>query len=194
MQIFSILYQKALDWAQSKYAIYWLALISFVESFILPYPPPDVLLAPMALKKPNKAYQFALICTVFSVLGGMVGYYIGAILLDVVTPLLAKLNYLDKIDAIELWFEEYGIWIVAIAGFSPMPYKIFTVGAGIANMAFLPFVLISLFARGVRFFLVAFLVRKLGDICDIWLKKYIDRLGYALIIVIGAGIWYVKTH
>ncbi|SFV87212.1 FIG139438: lipoprotein B [hydrothermal vent metagenome] len=194
MQLFSKIYQKVLDWSQSKYAIYWLSLVSFVESFILPYPPPDVLLVPMALKKPNKAYQFAAICTIFSVLGGILGYFIGAVLLDTITPLLEQLHYTDKIIIIEGWFAEYGIWIVAIAGFSPMPYKIFTIGAGVAGMAFLPFVLISLLARGARFFLVAFFIRKFGDACDIWLKKYIDRLGYFLIVAIGLGVWYVKTY
>jgi len=194
MQLFSKIYQKVLDWSQSKYAIYWLSLVSFVESFILPYPPPDVLLVPMALKKPNKAYQFAAICTIFSVLGGILGYFIGAVLLDTITPLLEQLHYTDKIIIIEGWFAEYGIWIVAIAGFSPMPYKIFTISAGIAGMAFLPFVLISLLARGARFFLVAFFIRKFGDACDIWLKKYIDRLGYFLIVAIGLGVWYVKTY
>ena len=74
MQIFSRIYKKTLDWAQSKFAIYWLSIISFLESSILPYPPPDVLLAPMALRRPNKAYQFALITTLFSVLGGLAGY------------------------------------------------------------------------------------------------------------------------
>ncbi|SMN14482.1 FIG139438: lipoprotein B [uncultured Candidatus Thioglobus sp.] len=192
MQIFSKFYQKALDWAQSKYAIYWLALVSFVESFILPYPPPDVLLAPMALKKPKSAYQFALICTVLSVLGGVVGYFLGALLIDSIQPLLVKLHYIDKLDTIKQWFTEYGIWIVAIAGFSPMPYKIFTIGAGIANMALLPLILISFLARGMRFFLVAFFIRKFGNVCDVWLKKYIDRLGYSLIVVIALGIWYVK--
>jgi membrane protein YqaA with SNARE-associated domain len=192
MQIFSKFYQKTLDWAQSKYAIYWLALVSFVESFILPYPPPDVLLAPMALKNPNKAYRFALICTVLSVLGGIVGYFLGALLMDTLQPLLVKLHYADKLDVIKQWFEEYGIWIIATAGFSPMPYKIFTIGAGIANMALLPFILMSFLARSARFFLVAFLIKKFGNICDVWLKKYIDRLGYFLIIIIALGVWYVK--
>lgn len=194
MHIFSKFYQKILSWAQSKYAVYWLSLVSFVESFALPYPPPDVLLAPMALKKPTKAYHFALLCTISSVAGGMVGYYLGAFLLDAIMPLLIKLHYTDKLNTINLWFEQYGIWIIAIAGFSPIPYKIFTIGAGIASMAFLPFVLMSLLARGMRFFLVAFFIKKFGDVCDIWLKKYIDRLGYALIIIIGLGIWYAKIY
>jgi len=192
VKIFSKLYQTTLDWAQSKYAIYWLALISFVESFILPYPPPDALLAPMVLRKPNSAYRFALICTVLSVLGGVAGYFLGALLIDTIQPLLVKLHYVDKLDAIKQWFEEYGIWIVAIAGFSPMPYKIFTIGAGISNMVLLPFILISFLARGARFFLVAFLIKKFGNTCDVWLKKYIDRLGYLLIVIIALGVWYVK--
>ncbi|SMN10872.1 FIG139438: lipoprotein B [uncultured Candidatus Thioglobus sp.] len=192
MQIFSKIYHTALSWAQSQYAIYWLCLVSFVESFILPYPPPDILLAPMALKKPKNAYKFALVCTLFSVLGGVVGYFIGAFLLDVITPLLIKLDYIDRLETIKVWFEQYGIWIVAIAGFSPMPYKIFTIGAGIASMALLPFILISMLARGLRFFLVAFFVKKFGDACDIWLKKYIDRLGYALIVAVALGVWYVN--
>lgn len=192
MQIFSKIYHTILNWAQSRYAVYWLCLLSFVESFILPYPPPDILLAPMALKKPKSAYKFALVCTLFSVLGGVVGYFIGALLLDVITPLLIKLHYMDRLETIEVWFEQYGIWIVAIAGFSPMPYKIFTIGAGVASMALLPFILMSILARGLRFFLVAFFVKKFGDACDIWLKKYIDRLGYVLIVVVALGVWYVS--
>ena len=82
MQIFSKLYQKSLDWAQSKFAIYWLAVVSFLESSVLPYPPPDILLAPMALKQADKAYYFAFIATIFSVLGGLLGYLLGDILLS----------------------------------------------------------------------------------------------------------------
>ena len=192
MRIFSILYLQILNWAKSRYAQYYLAFLSFVESFILPYPPPDVLLAPMALKQTEKAYKFALITTVFSVLGGIVGYYLGAFLLEAITPLLIKLHYTDKLDTIILLFEQYGVWIIAIAGFSPLPYKVFTIGAGVVSMAFLPFVLMSFVARGARFFLVTFLVRKFGSNCDLWLRKYIDRLGYILIVVIVIGVWYAN--
>ncbi len=192
MRIFSILYLQILNWAKSRYAQYYLAFLSFVESFILPYPPPDVLLAPMALEQTEKAYKFALITTVFSVLGGIVGYYLGAFLLEAITPLLIKLHYTDKLDTIILLFEQYGVWIIAIAGFSPLPYKVFTIGAGVVSMAFLPFVLMSFVARGARFFLVTFLVRKFGSNCDLWLRKYIDRLGYILIVVIVIGVWYAN--
>lgn len=182
--MFSKIYNKALIWAKSKYAIYWLSLISFIESFILPYPPPDIILAPMSLTKPNKAYTFALICTICSVAGGVVGYFLGELLLDFMLPILHKLHYVEKLEIIKSWFEIYGIWIIFIAGFSPIPYKIFTIGAGISFMAILPFIAISILARGARFFLVAFLVKKFGSSCDVWLQKYIDLLGYGLIVVI----------
>ncbi len=184
MRIFSYLYNKTLQYSKSKYATYWLGGISFVESFILPYPPPDVLLAPMVLAKPIKAYKYALICAVFSVLGGVAGYFIGASAMGVVEPLLHKLGYMDKIDIIMNWFNEYGILIVFLAGFSPLPYKIFTIGAGIVGIALAPFVLISLISRGARFFLVAYLARRFGDNCDIWLQKYIDKLGWAIVAVV----------
>jgi membrane protein YqaA with SNARE-associated domain len=193
MQIFSKLYVQVLSWSDKKYAPLYLALLSFFESFILPYPPPDILLAPMALKKPNKSYQFALICLFFSVLGGIVGYLIGALALDIIYPYLDKWHYLNKLTIVQSWFDEYGILIILIAGFSPMPYKIFTLSAGITSMAFIPFVFMSILARGMRFFLVAFLIKKFGSACDIWLEKNINRLGYGLIIVIILWIIYAKN-
>ncbi len=192
MKIFSTFYNLVLSWAKSQYSIYYLCFLSFVESFVLPYPPPDVLLAPMGLKQPNKAYRFAFFCTVFSVLGGVIGYLIGYFFIDLILPFLEKMRYLDKLNLVETWFDEYGILIITIAGFSPIPYKIFTIGAGIASMAFLPFALMSFLARGTRFFLVMFLVRKFGSSCDTWLKKYIDRLGYTLIVIIVIGAWYAS--
>lgn len=190
MQIFLKIYQKSLIWAQSKYALYWLSVVSFAESFILPYPPPDVILAPMAFKHPNQAYYYAMVTTITSVLGGIVGYFIGAYGLELLLPFLQKMNYLPILEKSKLWFDIYGVWVIAIAGFSPVPYKIFTLSAGILSMAFLPFVMISLLARGMRYYLVAFLVKKFGKSCDIWLQKYIDRLGYALIIIIILGLWW----
>lgn len=190
MQIFLKIYQKSLIWAQSKYALYWLSVVSFAESFILPYPPPDVILAPMAFKRPNQAYYYAMVTTITSVLGGIVGYFIGAYGLELLLPFLQKMNYLPILEKSKSWFDIYGVWVIAIAGFSPVPYKIFTLSAGILSMAFLPFVMISLLARGMRYYLVAFLVKKFGKSCDIWLQKYIDRLGYALIVIIILGLWW----
>ena len=190
MQIFSRLYQKALEWAQSKYAVYWLSVVSFLESSILPYPPPDVILAPMSLKQPNKAYRYALICTVTSVLGGLAGYFLGEILLNFL--LGYGLIKVSMVDTAKTWFDQYDVWFVGLAAFSPLPYKLATITAGTMNMALLPFVLISLLARGARYYLVAFLVRKFGDQADVWLQKHIDRLGYILVVIVILGIWYVN--
>ncbi|HIM58404.1 MAG TPA: DedA family protein [Gammaproteobacteria bacterium] len=190
MRIFSKLYQKALDWAQSKYAIYWLSIVSFLESSILPYPPPDVILAPMSLKQPNKAYYYALVCTITSVLGGLAGYFLGEILLAFL--LEYSLIKMTMVDTSKIWFDQYGIWFVGLAAFSPLPYKLATITAGTVSMALLPFILISLLARGARYYLVAFLIRKFGDQADVWLKKHIDRLGYVLIIIVALGVWYVN--
>ena len=190
MQIFSRLYQKALKWAQSQYAVYWLSVVSFLESSILPYPPPDVILAPMSLKQPSKAYRYALICTITSVLGGLAGYFLGEMLL----AFLLEYNLIkaSMVDTAKIWFEKYDIWFVGLAAFSPLPYKLATITAGTMNMALLPFVLISLLARGARYYLVAFLVRKFGDQADVWLQKHIDRLGYILVVIVILGIWYVN--
>ena len=190
MQIFSRLYQKALDWAQSKYAIYWLSIVSFLESSILPYPPPDVILAPMTLKQPNKAYYYALVCTITSVLGGLAGYFLGEILLNFL--LGYSLIKVEMIEVAKQWFDQYDVWFVGLAAFSPLPYKLATITAGTMNMALLPFILISLLARGARYYLVAFLVRKFGTQADVWLHKHVDRLGYVLVIIVILGIWYVN--
>ena len=190
MQIFSKLYQKALKWAQSQYAVYWLSVVSFLESSILPYPPPDVILAPMSLKQPNKAYRYALICTVTSVLGGLAGYFLGEILLNFLFEY--GLIKTEMIDVAKQLFDQYDIWFVGLAAFSPLPYKLATITAGTMNMALLPFVLISLLARGARYYLVVFLVKKFGDQADIWLQKHIDRLGYILVVIVILGIWYVN--
>ncbi|MBC8493754.1 MAG: DedA family protein [Candidatus Thioglobus sp.] len=189
MQIFSKIYQTALNWAHSRFAVYWLSAVSFLESSVLPYPPPDVLLAPMALKQPNKAYSFASIATIFSVLGGLAGYFLGDILLDFL------LNYglvkPESVVLIKSFFDEYGIWVVGIAAFSPIPYKLATISAGSMAMPILPFVAISIVARAARYYLVAGLVQAYGDACDQWLQKYIDRLGYGLIVIVIVGVWYV---
>ena len=190
MQIFSRLYQKTLKWAQSQYAVYWLSVVSFLESSILPYPPPDVILAPMALKQPNKAYYYALVCTITSVLGGLAGYFLGEILLAFL--LEYGLIEVTMVDTAKTWFDQYDVWFVGLAAFSPLPYKLATITAGTMNMALLPFILISLLARGARYYLVAFLVKKFGDQADVWLQKHIDRLGYALIVIVILGIWYVN--
>ena len=191
MRPFHTLYNKVLDWSSSRFAIYWLSLISFLESSILPYPIQDLLLASMSLKNRSKAYYFATICTISSVLGAIAGYFIGVYAINFIMPMLDKLNYLPELYSAEQLFNNYGVLIILIAGFSPIPYKLFTISAGMMSMPLLPFVAFSIIARGARYFLISLLVRKFGKKTDAWLNKYIDRLGYLLIIVVALGIWYV---
>ena len=191
MRPFHSLYNKILDWSSSRFAILWLSLISFLESSILPYPIQDLLLASMSLKNRSKAFYFAAICTLSSVLGAVVGYYIGIYAINLIMPILEKFHYLPKLYIAENYFNTYGIWIILIAGFSPIPYKLFTVTAGMMAMPIIPFVVFSIIARGARYFLISYLVRKFGKKTDAWLNKYIDRLGYLLIIIVALGIWYV---
>ena len=191
MRPFHTLYNKILDWSSSRFAIFWLSLISFLESSILPYPIQDLLLASMSLKNRSKAYYFATICTISSVLGAIAGYYIGVYAINFIMPMLDKLNYLPELYSAEQLFNNYGVLIILIAGFSPIPYKLFTISAGMMSMPLFPFVAFSIIARGARYFLISLLVRKFGKKTDAWLNKYIDRLGYLLIIVVALGIWYV---
>ena len=191
MRPFHTLYNKILDWSSSRFAIFWFSLISFLESSILPYPIQDLLLASMSLKNRSKAYYFATICTISSVLGAIAGYFIGVYAINFIMPMLDKLNYLPELYSAEQLFNNYGVLIILIAGFSPIPYKLFTISAGMMSMPLLPFVAFSIIARGARYFLISLLVRKFGKKTDAWLNKYIDRLGYLLIIVVALGIWYV---
>ena len=191
MRPFHTLYNKILDWSSSRFAIFWLSLISFLESSILPYPIQDLLLASMSLKNRSKAYYFDTICTISSVLGAIAGYFIGVYAINFIMPMLDKLNYLPELYSAEQLFNNYGVLIILIAGFSPIPYKLFTISAGMMSMPLLPFVAFSIIARGARYFLISLLVRKFGKKTDAWLNKYIDRLGYLLIIVVALGIWYV---
>ncbi len=186
MRLFSRLLDMVMGWAEHRHASYYLAGLSFAESSFFPIPP-DVMLAPMSLAKPERAWQFALVTTIASVLGGIAGYFIGMFAFELVEPLLHRAGYWQRyLDARE-WFAVWGVWVVFLAGFSPIPYKIFTVTAGVVGMAFLPFVLASFVGRGARFFLVAWLMRIGGPKMEEILKQYIDRIGWLLVIVVVVG-------
>jgi membrane protein YqaA with SNARE-associated domain len=186
MRLFSRLLDMVMGWAEHRHASYYLAGLSFAESSFFPIPP-DVMLAPMTLAKPEKAWVFALVTTVASVVGGIAGYLIGMFAFELVEPLLHRAGYWDRyLDARE-WFAVWGVWVVFLAGFSPIPYKIFTITAGVVGMVFLPFVVASFVGRGARFFLVAWLMRIGGSRMEDILKKYIDRIGWLIVIVVVVG-------
>jgi len=192
MKIFGWLYDKVLSWSQHRRAPAILAGLSFSESVIFPIPP-DVMLAPMAMTQPQRAWQFAWITTVASVLGGITGYWLGYFLFDpVVIPLVEWAGYEDKLVRVTDWFHAYWLLIIFIAGFSPLPYKLFTVTGGMLSVAFVPFVMGSVISRGLRFFLVAWLLKTGGPKMAVHLRTYVDRIGWGMVIL--AIIAYVWTR
>ncbi len=194
MKIFSSLYNKVLQWARHPQADKYLVTLSFAESSFFPVPP-DVMLAPMSLAKPDKAIYYAFITTIASVMGGLFGYLIGSFFYDTIAFLITEGGrWEDKYQLTRLWFNEWGVLAIFIAGFSPIPYKVFTITAGIMQMAVLPFIAASLIGRGARFFLLASLMKMGGAKMEKNLALYIDRIGWALVIsaVAIVGFYYLK--
>ena len=190
--MFSAIFDKVMTWAEHRHAPRYLAGLSFFESAFLPVPPPDVMLAPMALSKPERAWYFATLTTITSVLGGILGYLIGMFAFEIIEPLIHQVNYWGHYETAKSWFSEWGIWVVFIAGFSPIPYKMFTITAGVASMAFLPFVIASIIGRGARFFLVAALMYWGGERMHDLLKRYIDRIGWLMVIAVVIVYFVVR--
>ena len=180
MKIFSTLYVKAMNWARHPKAPWFLGGLSFAESSFFPVPP-DVMLAPMSLAKPKKAWYYASLTTVTSVLGGILGYFIGVFAFDVIEPILHDHGYYERYEMAKSWFESWGFWAIFLAGFSPIPYKVFTIASGVVGMAFLPFVIASLVGRGLRFFMVAGLMAWGGEPMEKKLHKYMDIIGWILV-------------
>jgi membrane protein YqaA with SNARE-associated domain len=186
MRIFSPLYDLALKWSRHPHAERYLAGVSFAESSFFPIPP-DVLLAPMALARPERWWRLAAITTVTSVLGGLFGYLIGYVAIEAVTPMLHRVGYWQHFETAHDWFERYGFWAIFAAGFTPIPYKVFTIAAGAAHMGLLPFTLGSLVGRGARYLLVAGLVRWGGAPIEHHIRRYIDGIGWATLVALLAG-------
>jgi membrane protein YqaA with SNARE-associated domain len=161
--------------------------MSFAESSFFPIPP-DVMLAPMSLAEPMRAWRFAWITTLASVLGGLFGYAIGYFAFDAIEPWLRESRYWAPYELAVDWFKEWGFWAVFIAGFSPIPYKAFTLAAGALSMALLPFTIASLIGRGSRFFLVAGLMKWGGARMEAALHRYVDRLGWATVALLASGM------
>lgn len=187
MKIFSPLYERAMRWSRHPRAPWYLAGLSFAESSFFPIPP-DVMLAPMALASPRRAPWFALLTTLASVAGGLLGYLIGYFAFDAIQPWLRDSSYWPAYEQAVRWFEQWGFWAIFVAGFSPIPYKVFTIAAGVAAMPLLPFALASLIGRGGRFFLVAGLMAWGGERMEGVLRRYVDRIGWATVVAVALGV------
>ena len=191
MKLFSYLYDKTMSWSSHRHAKYYLAGVSFVESSVFPIPP-DVMLISMGLATPRRSWHYALIATLFSVMGGILGYLIGLYCIELIRPYILASSYAPSYFKIQGLFEQNGVWIVILAGFTPLPYKLFTISAGAMHMAFMPFVLASIIGRGMRFFLVCGILYFTGQRMETQLRRYIDIIGVALIIIVALVFCLVK--
>ncbi len=190
MRLFGLLYDRVLEWSRHRYAERYLAALSFAESSFFPIPV-DVMLAPMALADRSRAWRYAANATVFSVLGGVAGYGIGYAAFESIQPWLADSHYWDAYETSREWFDRYGVWVIFIAGFSPIPYKVFTIAAGVAALNLPAFFVASLIGRGARFFMVSGLVVLGGDKLETTLRKYVEGIGWAVaVLVIAAIAWF----
>ncbi len=196
--MFKSLYKKCLDLAGHKSSKYYLAVVSFIESSFFPIPP-DVMVIPMVISKKNDFIRIFLITTIFSVMGGMLGYLIGAFFFEFGKNIMDFYGYGNKLSNIKenlINSEGFYAWlgILFLAGFTPLPYKVFTIASGLISFNFLIFVFISLISRGLRFFIVSYLSYKFGDIFSEFMDKHGSRwftiIGI-LIVIIGLIIYSI---
>ncbi|OUW63815.1 MAG: hypothetical protein CBD61_01515 [Pelagibacteraceae bacterium TMED201] len=197
--MFNTLYKKCLDLAAHKSSKFYLALVSFIESSFFPIPP-DVMVIPMVISKKNDFLKIFLITTIFSVLGGILGYFIGAFFFDIGMQVITFYGYQDKLISLKnnlINSEGFYAWlsILFLAGFTPLPYKVFTIASGLIGFNILIFVLISLISRGLRFFIVSYLSYKFGDLFSEFMAKHGSKwftiIGI-LIVIIGLIIYLIS--
>ena len=196
--MFNNLYKKCLDLAAHKSSKYYLAIVSFIESSFFPIPP-DVMIIPMVISKKNDFIKIFLITTIFSVLGGMLGYLIGAFFFDFGSQIMSFYGYENKLSSIKenlVNSDGFYAWlgILFLAGFTPLPYKVFTIASGLISFNFFIFIFISLVSRGLRFFIVSYLSYKFGNLFTEFMEKHGSKwftiIGL-IIVIIGLLIYLI---
>jgi membrane protein YqaA with SNARE-associated domain len=193
MALIRKLYDWVLQWASTPYALPVLFIVSFVESSFFPIPP-DILLIAMVVAAPAGWFRFALVCSIGSVLGGMFGYLIGYQFMEITGNRIVEFyHFQEKWDKIGLLYDKYNAWAVAVAGFSPLPYKVFTLAAGAFEINFLTFVLASAASRAARFFLIAALIYKFGPPFKILIEKYFNTFTIIFMILLVLGFFILKV-
>ncbi|MCX7033786.1 MAG: DedA family protein [Arenimonas sp.] len=191
MQVFRPLYVKAMIWSRHRHAPAMLTLLSFVEAIFFPVPP-EMMLAPMSLAQPKRALWFATLSLAGSMMGMFIGYALGYYAIEMAMPLVEKLGYLEAFEGIKTQAADNGFLLLVIAGFTPIPFKIFTIASGAVGMPLLPFFLGALIGRGKRVYLVAGAIRLGGARAEAALHKYIEPVGWiALLLLAGVITWLV---
>tara|TARA_B100002051_G_C16626141_1_gene580864 strand:- start:496 stop:1101 length:606 start_codon:yes stop_codon:yes gene_type:complete len=196
--MFNTLYKKCLELAAHKSSKYYLAIVSFIESSFFPIPP-DVMIIPMVISKKNDFIKIFLIATIFSVLGGILGYLIGALFIDIGMQIMSLYDYENKLINLKnnlLNSDGFYAWlgILFLAGFTPLPYKVFTIASGLIGFNILIFILISMISRGLRFFIVSYFSYKFGDLFTQFMDKHGSKwftIVGILIFVIGVTIYLI---
>ena len=191
--MFLKLYDRVIALSAHRRAPAFLATLSFTESSFFPVPP-DVMLMPMCLARPKKSWSYAALCTLFSVLGGMAGYLIGKLAFGWIEPWLMESHYAGTFNSAVEAFETWGFWYILLAGFTPIPYKVFTISAGVVGMPWLAFIGGSVVGRGGRFFLVAALIRLGGEKLAASMRKYIDLIGWVMIVLAVVVLAVIKAN
>ncbi|MBO6281700.1 MAG: DedA family protein [Alphaproteobacteria bacterium] len=188
--------RKIYDWiiglSGNKHALVCLFAISFIESSFFPIPP-DIMMIPMILATPKKAWEIAGVCTVASVIGAYLGYVIGVYFFQLIAePLLNFYGYLEKFNDFKKLYEEYGAWIVFGAGITPFPYKIITIASGVVHLNLFVFTVASVIARGLRFFVIAWLLKTYGEKMRTFIEKNLGWLSVLFLILLIGGFMLLK--
>lgn len=189
MKLFSYLYDKTIFWSSHRHARHYLAVVAFAESSFFPIPP-DIMLVSMGLAKPKNSWQYAFIATLFSVIGGIFGYYIGFFAIKLIEPYIIASSFAEHYYNLQEWLKNSSLWLVVLAGFTPFPYKIFTITAGALHIPIFVFMLGSLIGRGLRFFAVSGVLYYVGDSLEKNLRRYVDFIGYSLLLVLALGYYF----
>ncbi len=186
------IYDYTLNLAAKQNALTWLFIISFVESSFFPIPP-DIMIIPMVLATPKEAYKIAGVATIASVLGGYFGYFIGVYGFELIArPLLEFYGYMAQFTKFENYYHEYGAWIVFGAGITPFPYKIITIASGVVHLDLVVFTIASVIARGMRFYLIAWLLKRFGDPMKVFIEKNLNLLSVIFLLLLIGGFAAVK--
>lgn len=193
---FNRMVRKVYDWmlamSASPNAMWFLALVAFAESSFFPIPP-DIMLIPMVLAMPAKAWRIAAVATVSSVLGGYFGYGIGVFFFDLIAkPILSFYGYMQQFDVFKDYYHQLGAWIVFGAGITPFPYKVITIASGVVHLDLVTFTIASVIARGMRFYLVAWLLKKYGAPMKIFIEKHLGMLSILFLILLIGGFVAIK--
>jgi membrane protein YqaA with SNARE-associated domain len=186
------IYNRTMALADHPYALWWLALVAFVESSVFPIPP-DVMIIPMVLARPDRAWRIALVATVASVAGGLLGYGIGALFYDTMgRPMLEALGKADSMDAFNAQFNDYSFLAVLTAGLTPFPYKVITIMSGWTGMPILTFLVTSILARSIRFFIVAGLLRAFGAPIKTFIEERLGLVFTAFIVLLVGSFFLLR--